>query len=329
MLEDDMLRIDAHVHYNGDHEDCLALLERLDLKLLNVSVAHGPDDPWRDRAEAFRTLAQAYPDRYAWCTTFDQPDGSTDYAERVIAGLEEDLRMGATACKVWKNIGMSARKPSGEFLMVDDPIFDPIYTYLARSGRTLLMHIGEPLACWQPLDERDPHYAYYSMHPEWHMYGRAGYPSHAELIAARDRVLAKFPELRVVGAHLGSLEYDVGEVAKRLERYPNFVVDTSARTKDLACQDREAVRAFFEAYPDRVLFGTDIVIRNSHRAMPQEERASALARMTERYAHEFAYYEGDGELTVAGRTVRGLGLSPKVLQRLCYGNAVRWVPGLI
>jgi len=324
-----MLRIDAHVHYNGDHEDCLALLERLDLKLLNVSVAHGPDDPWRDRAEAFRTLAQVYPDRYAWCTTFDEPDGSTDYAERVIAGLEEDLRMGAIACKVWKNIGMSARKPSGEFLMVDDPIFDPIYAYLAREGRTLLMHIGEPLACWQPLDERDPHYAYYSMHPEWHMYGRAGYPSHAELIAARDRVLTKFPELRVVGAHLGSLEYDVGEVAKRLERYPNFVVDTSARTKDLACQDREAVRAFFEAYPDRVLFGTDIVIRNSHRAMPQEERAAALARMAERYAHEFAYYEGDGELTVAGRTVRGLDLSSEVLEKLYYGNAVRWIPGLV
>ncbi|MFN2130748.1 MAG: hypothetical protein ACK2VD_09495, partial [Anaerolineae bacterium] len=147
-----MLRIDAHVHYNGDHEDCLALLERLDLKLLNVSVAHGPDDPWRDRAEAFRTLAQVYPDRYAWCTTFDEPDGTDDYAERVIAGLEEDFRKGAIACKVWKNIGMSARKPSGEFLMVDDPIFDPIYAYLAREGRTLLMHIGEPLACWQPLD---------------------------------------------------------------------------------------------------------------------------------------------------------------------------------
>jgi len=324
-----MLRIDAHVHYNGDHEECLALLERLDLKLLNVSVAHGPDDPWRDRAEAFRALAQAHPDRYAWCTTFDEPDGADDYAERVIAGLEEDLSRDAIACKVWKNIGMSARKPSGAFLMVDDPAFDPIYTYLAREGRTLLMHIGEPLACWQPLDERDPHYAYYSTHPEWHMYGRAGYPSHAELIAARDHVLEKFPELQVVGAHLGSLEYDVHEVAKRLERYPNFVVDTSARTKDLACQDREAVRAFFEAYPDRVLFGTDAVIRDSHRAMSREEREAALARMTERYVREFAYYESDGELTVAGRTVHGLGLASEVLEQLYYGNAVRRIAGLI
>ena len=324
-----MLRIDAHVHYNGDHKECLELLERLDLKLLNVSVAHGLDDPWRERAEAFRALAQAHPERHALCKTFDELDGSDDYAERAIAGLETDFGQGAIACKVWKNIGMSARKPSGEFLMVDDPIFDPIYAYLARSGRTVLMHIGEPLACWQPLDENDPHYAYYSAHPAWHMYGKAGYPSHQELMDARDHVLAKFPQMRVVGAHLGSLEYSVKEIAKRLDRYPNFAVDTSARTKDLACQDREAVRAFFSTYADRVLFGTDAVIRESHRAMSQEERSAALADMAERYEREFAYYERDREMEVAGRTVRGLGLATGVLEQLYYGNAARWYRGLV
>ncbi len=323
-----MLRIDAHVHYNGDHEACLALLERLDLKLLNISVAHGPDDPWRERADAFRALAQAHPERYAWCTTFDEPDGGDDWAERTIAGLEADFRKGAIACKMWKNIGMSARKATDEFLMVDDPVFDPVYAYLARCGRTAIMHIGEPLACWQPLDENDPHYGYYSAHPEWHMYGRTGYPSHAQLMDARDHVLYKYPQLRVVGAHLGSLEYDVKEIAVRLDRYPNFAVDTSARTKDLACQDREAVRAFFEAYADRVLFGTDAVIRESHRAMSQEEREAALERMAVRYPRAFAYYESDQEIEVAGRTVRGLGLAAKVLDPLYYGNAVRWVPGV-
>jgi len=30
----------------------------------------------------------------------------------------------------------------------------------------------------------------------------------------RDRLLARHPKLRVVGAHLGSLEYDVDEIAK-------------------------------------------------------------------------------------------------------------------
>jgi predicted TIM-barrel fold metal-dependent hydrolase len=89
------------------------------------------------------------------------------------------------------------------------------------------------------------------------------------------------------------------------------------------------VRTFFEAYPDRVLFGTDAVIRQSHRAMLQEEREAALARMEERYLREFAYYESDGELTVAGRSVPGLGLRPETVQRFYYDNVVRWVPGVV
>jgi hypothetical protein len=323
-----MLKIDAHVHYNGDHADCVELLDRLDLKLLNVCVAHSADDPWRTGRDAYRQLTEAHPGRYAWCTTFDSPGFSPDYAERAIAGLEQDFDAGAIACKVWKNIGMEVRKPSGAFLMVDDPLFYPIYEYLVRSGRTVLMHIGEPRACWQPLDENDPHYGYYSQHPEWYMYGRSDHPSHQDLIDARDRVLARFPRLRVVGAHLGSLEYDVAEVARRLERYPNFAVDTSARTKDLAYQDRGAVRAFFEAYADRVLFGTDMVIRDSHAAKPRSERETMLQRAERVYEHEFAYYATRQPIAMGGREVQGLGLPPEILERFYCDNARSWYPGI-
>ena len=71
-----MCKIDAHVHYHGDHADCVELLDRLDLKLLNVCVAHGADDPWRTRRDVYRRLTEAHPGRYAWCTTFDPPDFS-------------------------------------------------------------------------------------------------------------------------------------------------------------------------------------------------------------------------------------------------------------
>jgi len=62
--------------------------------------------------------------------------------------------------------------------MVDDPLFDPIWEFLAHEDRTLLMHIGEPLACWRPLVDDNPHYGYYSKNPQWHMYGKPEYPSH-------------------------------------------------------------------------------------------------------------------------------------------------------
>src|SRR2546423_1885391 len=81
-------------------------------------------------------------------------------------------------------------------------------------------------------------------------------PSHQELIAARDAVAAQHPTLRVVGAHLGSLEYDVDEIARRFDQHPNFVVDISARLTDFALQDTAKVRRFCIQYQERILWGT-------------------------------------------------------------------------
>ncbi len=324
-----MQRIDAHIHYVGDHPDCLELLASFDLKLLNVCVAGAFEITWREQAALFRGLAERYPDRYAWCTTFDLPTfDDPHYADAVIAGLERDFAAGAVACKIWKNVGMAVRKPSGEFLMVDDPIFDPIYEYLASVGKPLLMHIAEPLACWQPPDETSPHYEYYRAHPEWHMYRKPEYPSHRELIEARDRVLAKHPRLRAIGAHLASLEYDVNEVARRLERYPNFAVDVSARFYDLMRQDSEEVRRFFIEYQDRILFGVDVVQLEPVSAMTEEARTAHIQMMRQLYTTIFAYFESGAEMHVWKYDTRGLALPDEVLEKFYRTNALQWYPEL-
>jgi predicted TIM-barrel fold metal-dependent hydrolase len=190
------------------------------------------------------------------------------------------------------------------------------------------MHIGEPLGCWLPLDENNPHRGYYSQHPEWYMGNKADYPSHAVLIAARDRVLARHPDLTVIGAHLGSLEYDVGELAARLDRYPNFAVDTSARLHDLLYQDRDAVRRFFIAYQDRLLFGTDVVVNEPVSALDAEARAARLDSLRARYEQDVAYYATGAEMTIRGRATQGLYLPPDVVEQLLVGNARRWYDGL-
>ena len=323
-----MLKIDAHIHVSGDHPDCVALLDQLDVKMLNVCVASSSQKDWHAERAIYRQLAAQHPRRYAWCTTLDVPDFSPDYVERTIAELVQDFAAGSVACKFWKNIGMDVRKPSGEFLMIDDPLFDPIYEYLVRVGKPALMHIAEPLACWQPLREDDPHYGYYSQHPEWHMYAKPEYPSHGEIIAARDHMLAKHPKLRVIGAHLGSLEWDVRELAKRLQAYPNFAVDTSARVRDLAHQDAATVREFFAAYPDRILFGTDVVIRDSFADLSSADRRMRLQRIQDTYANEMAYYEQAGQVTLRGRAYQGLGLAEEALRQLYLDNALAWYPGI-
>lgn len=324
-----MQKIDAHIHYSGDHSDCYHLLERLDLKLINVCVAQDSAGAWRDQAEVYMDLQAAAPQHYAWCTSFDLPRfDDPDYVDRVIAGIEGDVAAGAIACKIWKNIGMEVRKPDGSFLLLDDPLFDPIYEYLAREGITLLLHTAEPLACWQPLTEDNPHYGYYSRHPEWHMYNKPEFLSHQALMEARDRMLAKHPKLRVVGAHLASLEYDVAVLAERLDRYPNLAVDTSARLVDLVYQETPLVRRFFLDYADRILFGTDMVYRQRASTMSAAERAEMLTQTEARYQEAFAYYETDRQLTIRGRSVRGLALPPQVLEKFYRENALNWYPGL-
>lgn len=321
--------IDAHMHYADDDPEFLALLAEYDLKYLNICVVPELDIDWRAQANLYRSMADAHPDRFAWCTSFALPDFiEQTWHDQAIARLDADFAAGAIACKVWKNVGMELRKPDGSFAMPDDPIFDPIYEHLAAANRTLLTHIAEPLACWQPLDSENPHYGYYSKNPQWHMYNRPDYPTHQQLIDARDHLVAKHPNLRVVGAHLGSLEYDVDEVAARLDRYPNFAVDISARLINLAVQPSNKVRDFFMRYANRILFGTDVVMRQRPSAMTPDDRQAALDQLRTMYATHFTYFEQDGEVTVRDRSTTALKLPSDVLEQFYIRSAQTWYPGL-
>ncbi len=248
--------------------------------------------------------------------------------ERVVAGLERDFDQGAVACKIWKNFGMEVVTPSGEYMLPDDPLLTPIFAAIADRNKTLLMHIADPLDCWRPLRPASPHYSYYSQHPEWHLYGREDRPSHQQLMDARDAVVARHPNLRVVGAHLGSLEHDVAEVAKRLDAFPNFAVDMSARLLDLALQDSDTVRAFFLKYPDRVLFGADMGTWGLASAKTAEQLANTLQYMSNAYEEHFRYLEQSGPMTISGREVAGIGLPADVLEQVYRANARRWYPGM-
>jgi len=134
---------------------------------------------------------------------------------------------------------------------------------LTKRKITLIGHLGEPKNCWLPLEKMTTNNdkKYFREHPQYHMYKHPDLPSYEEQIAARDRMLDKNPNLIFMGVHLGSLEWSVDELAKRLDKYPNMSVDIAARIGQLFYQtkeDRERVRQFFIKYQDRLLYGTDL-----------------------------------------------------------------------
>ena len=326
--------IDSHIHFGDDSPEVLAFLDEHDLKLLNICVVLDSSRDWRAQANLYGDLANRHPNRFAWCTSFDLPqptDNQTDqadYVDRVCAELAEDFANGAIACKIWKNIGMEQRKADGSFMLPDDPLLDPILDFVAKRDRTLLCHIAEPLECWMPLNPDGVHYGYYSRNPEWHMYGKTDFPSHTMLMAARDHMVEKHPKLRVVGAHFGSHEYSMAEVAKRLDRYPNYAVDISARLGDIARQDTEVVRDFLIQYADRVFFGTDFVLSQPLSMMQSETRQNVLNDWRDNYRTHWQYFERSDVLMIRNRSTKGLGLPDETLHKF-YGDAVRhWYSGL-
>lgn len=316
--------IDSHIHYWCEHHQMVHAIDELDMHLLNIVVVEDPARKWREQADNYIRMSKNDPKRISWCTSFGLPRfNEPDYIDKTIAELDRDFAAGAVAVKVWKNIGMEVKRPDGKWLMVDDPYLEPIFAHIEKRGVTLIAHIGEPCACWRPLDFPSPHAEYYREFPQWHMYGKPGVASWEELIASRDNLLARHPRLMVVGAHFGSMEHDVDEVAKRLRQYPNFYVDSASRIGDLLMQDQAKVKDFFMAFQDRILFGTDNGSLVDPKSLSEQEIKATIERVREHTLKYRDYYTTDYPVHFRGFEARGLKLPNAVAEKVCHRNATR------
>lgn len=319
--------IDVHVHLYKDDPAFGTLLKRLNLRVLDIIVIDDRD-PYGKGLEPQRSdtlkVVHVTAGRAVFCTTFSPYDfENPGFAQRTIGQLDDDFAYGAIAVKIYKVMGMEMKSKAGKYVMPDDPAFEPIYQSIAAHNRTVVAHIAEPDSCWQPPNPASPDYSYYKQHPEEYAYLHPEWPSKAAILAARDHFLAENPKLRVVGAHLGSMETDVDEIAKRFDRYPNFAVDTAARIEYLMMQPRDKVRAFLIKYQDRVLYGTDLVV------MPKDDTKKALTEWNDTYARDWKFFATNKTVEVKGRKVQGLELPEPVLRKLYHDNAVRWFPGVV
>lgn len=336
MTPDDLARlpkIDAHAHVVGTgpaDSGFLALLDRH--RMSWISICWYENDEGLDRQrEAGMRLARERADRFAWITTFSLAGfHEAGWTERALAAVEEGHAGGALGVKVWKNIGMELKDADGRYVMIDDPRFDPVLERTEALGMTLAAHIGEPRNAWLPLDEMTVagDRSYFALHPEYHGLNRPDMPGYWEQVAARDRMLERHPGLRVVGCHLGSLEFDVAELASRLDRHPSFAVDLSARTCHLQCQPSDVVREFLLKYQDRVLYGVDMGWDGGH--PDRAGLAGHLERLDAAYRSDYRYFAGAGVMDAPGvgpgARCEALALPDGVLEKIFRANARAWYP---
>jgi uncharacterized protein len=249
--------IDVHAHNNARTPEQLAAWVRTmdEVGVATTIVLTGSTGEQFDRtADLYLTR----PDRFQiFCgvlaTNIDRPD----YPQRAAAELERCFKKGARGVGELSDKGMgfasAARLPRDKRLHGDDPRLDPFFTKCAELKIPVIAHIADHPSCWKPLDvyqERAPQYQHFNL------YGK-DIPSHAELIATRDRMVAKHPKTTFISCHLGNQGHDLGTLGQALDKYPNLFLDISARDYEVGRTPRAASK-FLAGYKDRVLFGTDM-----------------------------------------------------------------------
>ena len=322
-------KYDVHVHINVDDTTFMEQAKEDNFRLLTINVNPSYYPPIEEQRSIALEQIESYPQRLAYATTFtvsgiDNPQ----WLPQTLRYLKESFEKGAIAVKVWKNIGMDIRDKEGKFIMIDDPRFDPVLDFIEENDVTLIGHLGEPRNAWLPIEEMtiSGDKRYFSENPEFHMHQHPEFPSYEEQIEARDRMLEKHPNLRFVGAHLGSLEWNVDELARHLDEFPNVSVDMAARVSHLkyqAAKDWQKVHNFIIKYQDRLLYATDLSIR------PTTDPIELKKRMHETWLRDWKFFVTDEKMNAPHfeGDFNGLKLPRPVVDKIFRKNAEHSFPG--
>jgi predicted TIM-barrel fold metal-dependent hydrolase len=255
-------------------------------------------------------------------------DGWADdpaFGETEAARLRDGVAAGARGLKVWKTLGLRARGPDGRLVAVDDVRLDPLWTTAGELGIPVTIHVADPIAFFDPLDETNERWEELQTHPDWHFWpprptGRPdepGFPSFKELLDGLEAVVARHPSTTFVGAHVGCAAEDLERVDRMLAAYPNWNVDIAARIAELGRQPRRT-RELFERWPDRILFGVD--------SGPDPAFYAVHYRFLETTDESFAYDVDEDAPPTQGRwAIHGLGLPDDVLRQVYRDNTRRLI----
>ena len=320
-------KIDSHVHLNSDKGFFEDQAIKDNFMLITIGVDHSDSVSVNQQLAWELNSVKKYPGKVFYGPTFyfDTTGWGTEtWSKKVLAHLDNAISVGAISVKFWKNIGMTVRDRNGKFIMIDDPALKPVIDFIISKKLPITGHLGEPRNCWLPLNEMtvSSDSEYFARNPQYHMFLHPEYPSYEDQINARDHLLELHPDLIFIGCHLGSLEWNVDELAKRLDKFPNMAVDMSARICHLQYQssrDRDRVRNFCIKYQNRLLYGTDLADNGTNNG------AGLAKRIHETWLDDWKYFTSNEEMTsdkFRGK-FNGLQLPKDVVRKIYFENAIR------
>lgn len=266
-----------------------------------------------------------------FCTLPWQATSDPRFVSVSIRILERCRALGVRGLKIPKVLGLGARDLDGSRLRVDAPRLDPIFTAVERLGMVVLIHSGDPKAFFDaptPMNER---WEELQAHPSWSFYG-PGFPSFNEILGEFERRVLRHRRVVFIGAHFGNAAEEPDRVARLLEQAPRYFIDTSARIPEFGRHPAARMRAFFERWQDRILFGTDLGLGHDmgHWMLgSQGNERTTQADVDRFFSATWRYFEGNdpewqNPTPIQGRwNVHPIGLSRAILAKVYGGNAAR------
>ncbi len=321
--------IDSHVHLVPTMEGlatALAVFDAAGVERFAVKSAGAWGSP---RFQATVALKQVLGDQIElFCNIPWKEIDDPDFAKDVAADLEKAARVGVKGVKIFKALGLSVRTADGALVPVDDPRLDPIFEAVGRLGMIMAIHTADPVAFFEPVTPANERWAELKEAPEWSFHGDE-YPSHDELLAQRDRRIARHPGTTFLLIHLANHPEDLDYVDRLLDTYPNVYVDTSARVPEFGRHPPEKVRAFFTKHQDRILFGSDFIVAFGGQMQlgSVSDTPPDLRDAVTFYERHWEYFETDGKQITHPTPIQGpwkvdaIKLPPEVLRKLYHDNA--------
>jgi len=331
--------IDIHTHLSfraksvngvgmGEKVDFLAgpaavlpLMDRKNIQIMvNLTGSSGAG-----LGEAIGRFQAPHPDRFLTFTEplWDQSNqpGYVRVQADAIAGARQ---AGARGLKVLKTLGLYLREKitEGPLVKIDDRRFDSMWEACGSLNMPVAIHVSDPEAFFLPTDRFNERFEELNNHPDWSFHGK-DFPSNAELLEARNRVLARHPKTQFILLHVGNDAENLPYVSECLDRFPNTSVELGARIGELGRQPRMS-RKFFDRYQDRILFGTDAVPNGTD--TPQQVFVDALYEIYYRFLEtEDEYFDyAPAPVPPQGRwRIYGIGLPENILRKVYHDNAAR------
>jgi len=315
--------IDVHNHLGSDfgpnlgtHTSVEDLLEKMEAHNIRAVVSlDGVPGPVGDSQ---LEMSQKYPDKFVTFLRMDYSNfESPDFADYVNNLVDDYVSRGAGGIKFLKELGLNVKDSSGKYIKPCDPRMTPVWQAAARHDIPVLIHIGDPMAFFDPIDGNNERYEELLAHPNW-SFADPEFYRFDELVESGKTLLRNNPNTRFIFPHVGGVAEDLSRVSEMLDEFPNLYVDISARLAELGRQPYTA-RAFFIKYQDRIMHGTDLPV-HPNTVIP-------YYRFYETYDEYFPYNNFPQENQ--GRwNIYGICLPDEVLKKIYFENACKVIPKL-